>query len=92
MNFTNGIFNFYDGIITGKDAISGPVNDIEDSFDIVSDNDENGNEVKYLDRKLIVKNIRTKKEYYSQIQEIAEGYYDSILNIDYKLNYYRYRL
>lgn len=30
----------------------------------------------------------TKKEYYSQIQEIAEGYYDSILNIDYKtINY-----
>ncbi len=30
----------------------------------------------------------TKKEYYSQIQEIAEGYYDTILNIDYKtINY-----
>ena len=25
----------------------------------------------------------TKKEYYTQIQEIAEGYYDTILNIDY---------
>ena len=36
------------------------VDDIEDSFDIVSDNDENGNEVKYLDRKLIVKNIENK--------------------------------
>ena len=79
----NGIFNFYDGIITGKDAISGPVNDIEDSFDIVSDNDENGNEVKYLDRKLIVKNIRTKKEYYSfadALKEITEG--DTLQLID----------
>lgn len=30
----------------------------------------------------------TKKEYYSQIQEIAEGYYNTILNIDYNtINY-----
>ena len=60
---SNGIFNFYDGRITGKTAISGSVNEIEDNYQIILERNTSNDEIKYLDKKMIVKNLTTEEEY-----------------------------
>ena len=58
-----GTLNFYDGIVKGVTAIQGKVNDVEDGYDIVKENDGNL-EVKYLG-----------KVYAAQIESTGEKYY-----------------
>ena len=64
---SKGIFNFYDGKVIGNTAISGIVNEIEDGYQIISEQNES-KEIKYLDKKMIVKNLSTEKEY-SDLQD-----------------------
>ena len=61
----NGIFNFYDGIITAPTAIDGSVNEIEDGYNVKTETDENNNEVKYLAKNYIIKNLTTNEKFYS---------------------------
>ena len=65
INNDDNIFNFYDGIIKAVTAINGPVNDIEDGYNIVRDANSDGSETKYLERKFIIKNLTTNEKYQS---------------------------
>ena len=63
-NNPNGTLNFYDGIIKGVVAIDGKVSEIEENYDIIRE-EEDGLEVKYLDRLPVAKIKSTGDEYYT---------------------------
>ena len=51
------VFNFYDGIIKGNEAIHGSVTDIEDGYEIILETEtETGKEVKYLGKYPVIQN------------------------------------
>ena len=66
-NNANGKLNFYDGKITGSTAISGPVTEIEEGYDIIKETVDN-KEVKYLAKQAVAQ-IESTKEKYNTIQE-----------------------
>ena len=66
-NNANGKLNFYDGKITGTTAISGPVTEIEDGYDILKETID-GKEVKYLAKQAVAQ-IESTGEKYNTIQE-----------------------
>ena len=70
-NNANGKLNFYDGKITGATAISGPVIDIEDGYDIIKETVD-GKEVKYLAKQAVAQ-IESTKEKYNTIQEAIDA-------------------
>ena len=66
LTISNGIVNFYDGIISGTSgAISGTVNEIEDGYEIISGKTEDGKESKYLALLPVAKIVSTDEEYYN---------------------------
>ena len=70
-NNANGKLNFYDGKITGSTAISGPVTEIEDGYDIIKETID-GKEVKYLAKQAVVQ-IESTSEKYNTIQEAIDA-------------------
>ena len=70
-NNANGKLNFYDGKITGSTAISGPVTEIEDGYDIIKETID-GKEVKYLAKQAVAQ-IESTGEKYNTIQEAIDA-------------------
>ena len=70
-NNANGKLNFYDGKITGSTAISGPVTEIEDGYDIIKETID-GKEVKYLAKQAVAQ-IESTSEKYNTIQEAIDA-------------------
>ena len=70
-NNANGKLNFYDGKITGTTAISGPVTEIEDGYDILKETID-GKEVKYLAKQAVAQ-IESTGEKYNTIQEAIDA-------------------
>ena len=70
-NNANGKLNFYDGKITGATAISGPVTEIEDGYDIIKETVD-GKEVKYLAKQAVAQ-IESTGEKYNTIQEAIDA-------------------
>ena len=66
LTISRGIVNFYDGIISGTSgAINGTVNEIEDGYEIISGQTEDGKESKYLALLPVAKIVSTNEEYYN---------------------------
>ena len=70
-NNANGKLNFYDGKITGATAISGPVTEVEDGYDIIKETID-GKEVKYLAKQAVAQ-IESTDEKYNTIQEAIDA-------------------
>ena len=79
IEISKGTFNFYDGIITAPTAIDGSVNEIEDGYNVKTETDEENNEVKYLEKNYIIKNLTTNEKFYSLNDAIAKASNDDTL-------------
>ena len=84
---SNGIFNFYDGIIIAPTAIDGAINEIEDGYNVKTDTDENNNEVKYLERNFVIKNLTTNEEFYSLNEAVENASNDDTLQFIQSINF-----
>ena len=82
----NGIFNFYDGIVIAPTAIDGAINEIEDGYNVKTDTDENNNEVKYLERSFVVKNLTTNEKFYSLNEAVENASNDDTLQFIQSIN------
>ena len=82
----NGIFNFYDGIVIAPTAIDGAINEIEDGYNVKTDTDENNNEVKYLERSFVVKNLTTNEKFYSLNEAVEIASNDDTLQFIQSIN------
>ena len=71
VNNQSGTINFYDGIIKGTTTINGPINEIEDGYDIIKEVEDNIN-IAYLSKKYAAQLGSTDEKYYT-VQEAVDA-------------------